>query len=84
MAAERERRIPKRYSDELFSTGLLLRKKTRTKPTTVNFHPVVVTAVDKVAKREKIHHVEIFRIFFGDTCSFTLSLRALPQVSFAW
>ena len=60
MAAARERRVPKRYSDEVFSTGVLFRKKTRTK--TKNFHPVVVTATDKVAKRVKIHHVGIFGI----------------------
>ena len=42
---------------------LSFRKKTR-KPTTLNFHPVVVTAVDKVAKRGNIHNVGIFGIFF--------------------
>ena len=62
---------------------LSFRKKTR-KPTTLNFHPVVVTAVDKVAKRGNIHNVGIFGIFFCDTCSFSLGRRALPQVSVAW
>ena len=57
MAAAREKRIPKRYSDEIFSTGLLFRKKTRTINDRNRLYPVVVTAVNKVEKWVKIHYV---------------------------
>ncbi|RMX36025.1 hypothetical protein pdam_00021570 [Pocillopora damicornis] len=38
------------------------------KPTTVNFHLVVVTAVDKVARRVKIHH--LFSVSSSSSSSF--------------
>ena len=80
MAAARERRVPKRYSDEVFSRGGggFIQKKIRTKTNDRKLYPVVVTAVDKVIKRVKIHYVGIFGIFeilFCDTCSFSLCLR---------
>ena len=50
MAAAWEKRVPKRYSDEIFSTGLLFRKKTRTINDRNRLYPVVVTAVNKVEK----------------------------------
>ena len=79
MAAARERRVPKRYSDEVFSRGGgFIQKKIRTKTNDRKLYPVVVTAVDKVIKRVKIHYVGIFgifEIFFCDTYSFSLCLR---------
>ena len=54
MAAAKEKRVPKWYFDEVFSMGVLFRKKTRTRKT---------SAVDKIGKRAKIHYVEIFGIF---------------------
>ena len=57
MAAAWEKRVPKRYSDEIFSTGLLFRKKTRTINDRNRLYPVVVTAVNKVEKWVKIHYV---------------------------
>ena len=80
MAPARERRVPKRYSDESFQRGFYSERGQKEKPTTANFHPVAVTAVDKVAKRVKTH----LGIFLCDTCSFSLCRRALPQVSVAW
>ena len=70
MAAARERRVPKRYSDEVFSRGGVIQKKIRTKTNDRKLYPVVVTAVDKVIKRVKILYVGIFgifEIFFCDT-----------------
>ena len=76
MPAARERRVSKRYSDEV-----LLRKKTRTKPTTVKLYPVVVTAVNEVAKRVKIHYVGIFGSLFvilaASLCAVELFLKFL-------
>ena len=57
VAAARERKVLKRYSDEIFSTGLLSRKKTRTKTSDRKLYPVVVKAVEKVAKWVKTHYV---------------------------
>ena len=58
MAAVRERRVPKQYSDEVFPTGLLFRKKTRTKTNDRKLYPVVVTIVDKVAMRVKTRSLD--------------------------
>ena len=55
--------------------GGFIQKKIRTKTNDRKLYPVVVTAVDKVIKRVKIHYVGIFEIFFCDTCSFSLCLR---------
>ena len=64
MAAVRERRVPKQYSDEVFPTGLLFRKKTRTKTNDRKLYPVVVTAVNKITKRVKFTKLAgIFGIF---------------------
>ena len=77
MAAVRERRVPKRYSDEVFPTGLLFRKKTRTKTNDRKLYPVVVTAVDKVTKRVKIHHISIFVILAVSLCVVEFFLKFL-------
>ena len=54
--------------------GFYSERRQGQKPTTINFHPVVVTAVDKVAKRVKIHHVGIFGIL-----SHSLSMKQLSS-----
>ena len=82
MAAVRERRVPKRYSDEVFPTGLLFRKKTRTKTNDRKLYPVVVTAVNKITKRVKFTKLAgIFGIFLvilaGSLCVVKLFLKLL-------
>ena len=68
-----------------FQLGFYSRRRQEQKPMTVNFHPVVVTVVDKVAKRVKFTTLESMGSFsVCDTCSFSLRRRALPQVSVAW
>ena len=76
MAAAKEKRVPKWYFDEVFSMGVLFRKKTRTRKT--------FSAVDKIGKREKTHYVEIFGIFeisffifIASLCIFELFLKLL-------
>ena len=85
MAAVRERRVPKRYSDEVFPTGLLFRKKTRTKTNACKLYPVVVTAVNKITKRVKFTKLAgIFGIFLvilaGSLCVVKLFLKLLSLV----
>ena len=58
MAAAREGTVPKRYSNDIFFTGLLFRKKTRTKTNDRKLYPVVVTIVDKVAMRVKTRSLD--------------------------
>ena len=50
MATARQRKVLKRYSDDIFSTGLLSRKKTRTKTNDRKLYPVVVTVAEKIAR----------------------------------
>ena len=59
MAAVRVKReiiAPERYPEGVFLSKLC-RKKTRVKTTDRKLYPVVVTDVDKVGKRVKIHYV---------------------------
>ena len=58
MVAAREGTVPKRYSNDIFLTGLLFRKKTRTKTNDRKLYPVVVTIVDKVAMRVKTRSLD--------------------------
>ena len=58
MVAAREGTVPKRYSNDIFLTGLLFRKKTRTKTKDRKLYPVVVTTVDKVAMRVKTRSLD--------------------------
>ena len=70
------------YSDEVFPTRLLFRKKTRTKTNDRKLYPVVVTAANKVTKRVKIHHIGIFVILAVSLCVVELFLKFLSLGDF--
>ena len=52
---KRESKAPKRYMDEVF-VELTPQRKRKVKPDR-KLYPVIVTEVDKIGKRMKIHYV---------------------------
>ena len=81
MAAARERRVPKRYPDEVFSTRLLFKKKTRTKTNDRKLSSCPCDSRRQSRKASQIYHFGIYGIFFSLWYLQLLSVSSSPSSS---